>query len=60
MTTPISDSHRLQFKKLLAAIRGEEDIRAGLFGNRMSVSVILGLTNLLGRVLKSALSRSAK
>lgn len=38
----LSDSHRLQFKNFLAAIRGEEDIRVGLTENRTSLSVILG------------------
>ena len=38
----LSDSHRLQFKNFLAAIRGEEDIRVGLSENRTSLSLILG------------------
>jgi UDP-N-acetyl-2-amino-2-deoxyglucuronate dehydrogenase len=38
----LSDSHRLQFKNFIAAIRGEEDLRVGLPENRMSISVILG------------------
>lgn len=38
----LSDSHMLQFKNFLAAIRGEEDIRVGLSENRTSISVILG------------------
>jgi predicted dehydrogenase len=37
----LSDSHRLQFKNFLAAIRGEEDVRVGLAENRTTMSVIL-------------------
>ena len=38
----LSDAHRYQYENLLAALRGEADLRVGLARNRQSIGVIVG------------------
>ena len=38
----LPDAHRNQYNDVLAALRGEENIRVGLAENRQSISVIVG------------------